>query len=131
MNGNETLMDLFRRYLKSLVKTAHRRQMRIRIIGDPEGLAPDIQESIRYLEEGNLILLQTERSTERFPQPDAEKLGLLPYGDDRERLCASEEDFFALDQLASQEAARIWRALAPDAGSCCGMKKDSTRRRRS
>lgn len=45
------LMDLFRRYLKSLVKTAHRRQMRIRIIGDPDGLAPDIQESIRYLEE--------------------------------------------------------------------------------
>ena len=45
------LMDLFRRYLKSLVKTAHRRQMRIRIIGDKTGLAPDIQESIRYLEE--------------------------------------------------------------------------------
>ena len=83
--------------------------------------------SIRYLEEGNLILLQTERSTERFPQPDAEKLGLLPYSEDGERLCVSEEDFFALDQLASQEAARIWRALAPDAGSCCGMKKDSPR----
>ena len=83
--------------------------------------------SIRYLEEENLILLQTERSTERFPQPDAEKLGLLPYSEDGERLCASEEDFFALDQLASQEAARIWRVLAPDAGSCCGMKRDSPR----
>ena len=47
----KVLMDLFRRYLKKLVKTAHRRQMRIRIIGDTAGLDPDIQESIRYLEE--------------------------------------------------------------------------------
>ena len=29
--------------------------------------------------------------------------------------------------LFAQEAARIWRTLAPDAGSCCGMKKDSPR----
>ena len=36
------LMDLFRRYLKRLVKSAHRRQMRIRVIGDLEGLDKDI-----------------------------------------------------------------------------------------
>ena len=47
----KVLMDLFRRYLKKLEKTAHRREMRIRIIGDVSGLAPDIQESIRHLEE--------------------------------------------------------------------------------
>ncbi|MBO5521599.1 MAG: di-trans,poly-cis-decaprenylcistransferase, partial [Eubacterium sp.] len=35
----KVLMDLFRRYLKKLEKTAHRREMRIRIIGDVSGLA--------------------------------------------------------------------------------------------
>lgn len=44
------LMNLFRRYLKRLLKTAHKRQMRVKIIGDPKGLAPDIQKSIRELE---------------------------------------------------------------------------------
>ena len=47
------LMDLFRRYLKRLVKTAHKRKMRVRIIGDPEGLDEDIRESIRVLEEAS------------------------------------------------------------------------------
>ena len=45
------LMNLFRSYLKRLVKTAHKRQMRVHFIGDPLGLAPDIQESMRYVEE--------------------------------------------------------------------------------
>ena len=45
------LMDLFRRYLKRIMKTARRRNMRVRFLGDPAGLAPDIQESIRILEE--------------------------------------------------------------------------------
>ena len=73
--------------------------------------------SIRYLAEENLILLKTEQNTERIPQPDVETLGLQPYGKDRERPCVSEEDFFALDQLAAREAARIYRALASEAGS--------------
>ena len=47
----KVLMDLFRRYLKRLVKTAHKRHMRVKIIGDNSRLAPDIQESIRDLEE--------------------------------------------------------------------------------
>jgi hypothetical protein len=72
--------------------------------------------SIRFLAEENLILLKTERNTERIPQPDVGKRGLLPYGEDRDRPRVSEEDFFALDQLAAQEAARIYRALA-DTGS--------------
>ena len=45
------LMNLFRRYLKRLVKTAHRRQMRVKILGDTSRLDPDIRESIRDLEE--------------------------------------------------------------------------------
>ncbi len=44
------LMNLFRRYLKRLVKTAHKRHMRVRIIGDPSALDQDIQESIKDLE---------------------------------------------------------------------------------
>ena len=47
----KVLMDLFRRYLKRVVKTAHRRHMRVRIIGDPTAMEEDIQESIRYLED--------------------------------------------------------------------------------
>ena len=44
------LMNLFRRYLKRLLRTAHKRRMRVKIIGDPTALDPDIQESIRVLE---------------------------------------------------------------------------------
>ena len=44
------LMNLFRRYLKRLVRTAHKRRMRVKIIGDPTALDADIQESIRMLE---------------------------------------------------------------------------------
>jgi hypothetical protein len=72
--------------------------------------------SIRYLADENLILLKTEQNTVRIPQPDVGKLGLLPYGEDQDRPRVSEEDFFALDQLAAREAARIYRALA-DTGS--------------
>jgi hypothetical protein len=46
------------------------------------------------------------------------KLGLLPYGEDVEQPRVSEEDFFALERLAAREAARIYRALAQDAGRC-------------
>jgi hypothetical protein len=42
----------------------------------------------------------------------------LPYGEDAERPRVSEEDFFALERLAAREAARIYRALAQDAGRC-------------
>ena len=47
------LMNLFRRYLKRLHRSAHKRKMRIRIIGDKSGLAPDIQKSIQELEEAS------------------------------------------------------------------------------
>ena len=70
--------------------------------------------SIRYFAEDNCILLETEQNTKRIPQPDVGKLGLLPYGEDQDRPHVSEEDFFALDQLAAQEAARIYRALTSD-----------------
>ena len=73
--------------------------------------------SIRYLGEENAILLKTEQNTKRIPQPDVGKLGLLPYGEDQEHPHVSEEDFFALDQLATQEAAVIYRALTSDADS--------------
>lgn len=45
------LMNLFRRYLKRCEKNAIKRQMRVKIIGDPDGLAPDIQDSIKELED--------------------------------------------------------------------------------
>jgi undecaprenyl diphosphate synthase len=46
----KVLMNLFRRYLKRCERSARRNQMRVKIIGDPEGLAPDIRKSIRELE---------------------------------------------------------------------------------
>ena len=45
------LMNLFRKYLKRCEKKAVRNHMRVRIIGDPTALAPDLQEEIHYLEE--------------------------------------------------------------------------------
>ena len=56
-------------------------------------------------------MLQTGQRTVRIPQPDLEMSGLSPYGEDREHPGLSEEDFFALDQIATREAARIYRAL--------------------
>jgi hypothetical protein len=72
--------------------------------------------SIRYLEDENAVLLKTELKTERIPQPDMEKSGLSPYGEDEEHPHISEEDFFTMDRIAMREAARIYRALAQDAG---------------
>ena len=45
-----TLMNLFRKYLKRIEKSAHKRHMRVRIIGDKSGLPEDIQERIAELE---------------------------------------------------------------------------------
>ncbi len=45
------LMNLFRRYLKRCERNARKRQMRVKIIGDPLGLDQDIQEGIRELED--------------------------------------------------------------------------------
>ena len=67
--------------------------------------------TIRYLAEENAVLLQTGQRTVRIPQPDLEMSGLSPYGEDKEHPGLSEEDFFALDQIATREAARIYRAL--------------------
>ena len=47
----KVLMNLFRRYLKRCEKSAKKNEMRVKIIGDPEGLEPDIQRSIRELED--------------------------------------------------------------------------------
>ena len=45
------LMKLFRSYLKKCIKISRDNKMRIKIIGDISAFAPDIQESIRNLEE--------------------------------------------------------------------------------
>lgn len=45
------LMKLFRSYLKRCKKSAKKNNMRVKIIGDSSVFAPDIQESIRDLEE--------------------------------------------------------------------------------
>ncbi len=45
------LMQLFRRYTKTCLKTARENNMRVRVIGDPSAFAPDLQESLRKLEE--------------------------------------------------------------------------------
>ena len=45
------LMKLFRSYLKKCIKISRDNKMKIKIIGDLSAFAPDIQESIRKLEE--------------------------------------------------------------------------------
>ena len=45
------LMNLFRKYLRRCEKKAIRNHMRVRIIGDPSALAPDLQDEIREVEE--------------------------------------------------------------------------------
>ncbi|MCD7981030.1 MAG: isoprenyl transferase [Clostridiales bacterium] len=47
----KTLMLLFGRYLKICYDESMENNMRVRVIGDKTGLAPDIQEKIRVLEE--------------------------------------------------------------------------------
>ena len=44
------LMNIFRKYLKRCLISAHRNKMRVRIIGDISALAPDLQDQIRGLE---------------------------------------------------------------------------------
>ena len=44
-------MKLFRRYLKRCIKSSRENEMRVRIIGDVSAFDPDIQESIRVLED--------------------------------------------------------------------------------
>ena len=46
----DALMSLLRSYMKTCVKTAKKNHMRVRVIGDKTGLAPDIQNSIADLE---------------------------------------------------------------------------------
>ena len=46
----DALMSLLRSYMKTCVKTAKKNHMRVRVIGDKTGLAPDIQSSIADLE---------------------------------------------------------------------------------
>ena len=45
------LMKLFRSYLKKCIKISRDNKMKVKIIGDISAFAPDIQESIRNLEE--------------------------------------------------------------------------------
>lgn len=47
----ETLMKLFRNYLKKCIKISTKNKMRMKVIGDISAFDPDIQESIRVLEE--------------------------------------------------------------------------------
>ena len=47
------LMNLFRKYLRRVEAKAHKNHMRVRVIGDPTGLAPDLQEEIREVEESS------------------------------------------------------------------------------
>ncbi|WP_343209605.1 isoprenyl transferase [Anaerolentibacter hominis] len=47
----ETLMSLLRSYLKDCIKISTKNNMRVRIIGNVSGLADDIREAIRHLEE--------------------------------------------------------------------------------
>ncbi len=47
----DALMKLFRRYTKTCVKTARDNNMKVRVLGDPSALAPDLQASLRELVE--------------------------------------------------------------------------------
>ena len=47
------LMQLFRRYTKTCIKTARDNNMKVRVIGDPSAFAPDLQESLKKLEESS------------------------------------------------------------------------------
>lgn len=46
-----TLMDLLRSYMKTCLKDAEKNQMRVRVLGDKSGFAPDIQKTIAEMEE--------------------------------------------------------------------------------
>lgn len=49
-NEVDALMKLLRNYMKNCIKTAHKNNMRVRVIGDKTRLAQDIQTSIAELE---------------------------------------------------------------------------------
>lgn len=49
----DALMKLLRNYMKNCIKTAEKNHMRVRVIGDKTGLAEDIQDSIKRLEESS------------------------------------------------------------------------------
>ena len=47
----EALMKLFRGYLKKCIKISKKNHMKMKVIGDVTAFAPDIQQSVRELEE--------------------------------------------------------------------------------
>jgi len=47
----DALMKLLRSYLKTCLKTAAKNNMRVKVLGDLSGLAPDLQETILKLED--------------------------------------------------------------------------------
>ena len=47
----DALMNLLRKYMKDSIERSSKNNMRVRVIGDISALAPDLQESIRKLEE--------------------------------------------------------------------------------
>ena len=47
----EYIMDLARKFLKTSIRDAAQNNMRVRVIGNPKGLAEDIQAQIRELEQ--------------------------------------------------------------------------------
>lgn len=47
----DALMKLFRKYTKTCIKTARENNMKVRVLGDPSALAPDLQESLKNLVE--------------------------------------------------------------------------------
>lgn len=49
----DALMKLFRKYTKTCIKTARENNMKVRVLGDPSALAPDLQESLKNLVESS------------------------------------------------------------------------------
>lgn len=49
----DALMKLFRSYTKTCIKTARDNNMKVRLLGDPTALAPDLQESLAKLVESS------------------------------------------------------------------------------
>ena len=47
------LMQLFRRYTKTCIRTAKDNNMRVRVLGDPSAFASDLQASLKELEESS------------------------------------------------------------------------------
>lgn len=49
----DALMKLFRKYTKTCIKTAKENNMKVRVLGDPSALAPNLQESLKNLVESS------------------------------------------------------------------------------